>query len=265
MSQCDQAKRQLIDVLTSELGPFGQLRGEVFSSGLDTLQRGPLYVMGLNPGGTPDDDYNLSILRHVETWDLTNYSAFTDQCWKRKCWREDPNGRQESLHCSCTSCARGKDPQQLAIKDAIERVFPNKKHPNSVFASNAIFAASRSVDTFVKDTRYTLKQAWELCWKVHRFLLSIVRPKVVLCLGYDSFSLLTQSCERLSSPEPHYRSDKQWKYPAFKSCEIALPSEASSTRALVLGIRHPARAPRALEKLSDFDHRIASWLAKNDV
>src|SRR5712691_7618507 len=224
LGRIDEAKRQLVNVLTSELGPFGQLRGEVFSSGVDTLQRGPLYVMGLNPGGAPGV-YKLSILEHVDTWDLTNYSAFTDQCWKSKCWEKDQYGRQESLRCRCTSCARGKDRQQLAIIDAIKRAFPDEKHPRTVFASNAIFAASRSADTFFEDTRnsYTLKQAWELCWPVHRFLLSIVRPKVVLCLGYDSFSLLTQSCGRMSSLETHYRSAKQWRYPAFKNCEIILP------------------------------------------
>ena len=72
------AKARLIEKIAS-LGDFAELGGEVFSSGLDTLQLGQLYIMGLNPGGE-QEDWTLSIADQVKCWDLEHYSAFLDQC-----------------------------------------------------------------------------------------------------------------------------------------------------------------------------------------
>lgn len=228
-------KTKLLNVLQSALGDGANLPGEVFSSGLDTLRDGPLYVLGLNPGG--GSSY-LSVGEHVRTWNLTKYSAFYDQCWNRDCWDRDSYGRQNTLTCNCE---RGKDKHQKAVIDTVRCMLPGV-NLRTVFATNAIFMASRDADSFQNETKLSLQEAWNVCWKVHQFLLGVVRPKVILCLGYgedeSAFSFLRSKCSQLPVTKGY---PKELRQKEFKWFEENMPIDEDPIRPLVIGVFHPSR------------------------
>ncbi len=227
-------KKQLADVVKSSLGDMEQRRGEVFSSGIDTLQQGPLYILGLNPGGNGAS--YLKISEHVAKWDLERYSAFCDQCWNPKCWKLDSFGRQESLQCGCV---RGGHRHQKAVKNIAGCMIPGIDI-KSVFATNAIFLASTAANTFRNETGYSLKDAWKKCWKVHRYLLARILPKVILCLGYgkyDSAFSLLQGESKSALPTQTHRRLFKWFEGKFSVDDTVLCS-------LVVGVFHPSYGER---------------------
>ncbi len=232
-------KRHLTNVVKSSLGDMAQLGGEVFSSGIDTLQRGPLYILGLNPGGNSAS--YLKISEHVARWDLERYSAFVDQCWNQECWNLDSFGRQKALE-QC-SCIRGRHRHQRAVRTIVDCMIPGIDI-RSVFATNAIFLASKEAKAFRDKTGYSLKVAREKCWEVHRYLLARVLPKVILCLGYgeydSAFSLLKGESKPALPTQTHRRD--------FKWFEGEFSVDGTVLCPLVVGVFHPSYGDRIKDK-----------------
>src|ERR1700722_9591275 len=56
--------------------------GSVLYTGWSTLCKGPIYLMGLNPGGKQETHASCTIRRSIEErgW---KYSAYEDECWER--------------------------------------------------------------------------------------------------------------------------------------------------------------------------------------
>ncbi len=111
----------------------------------------------------------------------------------------------------------------------------------SVFSTNAIFATSKTVDTLKNCT-----DLWEKCWPIHQYLLAIVRPEAILCLGYQdgksAFSFLKAKSNATASdgaarPGPGNRS-----YALIRYFRARLPIEKLEPLACtVIGIPHHAR------------------------
>jgi hypothetical protein len=181
--------RQLVLLTASKhLGVLQQAPGEVLMSGLDTLKRGDFYVMGLNPAtlGSEKAATPITVIQHLEKWNELEFSAYRDQCWRDECWQKDSFGRQ--IRAGCPHHDSKKKTHQRVVTELLGYLGVSPFNLHTIFTTNAIFAASRNANSFLAYRESTLDDAWKSCWPVHQLLLRIVRPKVILCLGYGNSS-----------------------------------------------------------------------------
>lgn len=211
-------KATTIRLLKEHLGSEANVSGASLYTGWDSLQPAYVYLMGLNPGAPPETT-GTSILQ--ETSDTKSaWNPLTQENW--------PSSLQKG------------------IVDILRLIGPHLCSANGdlrdVFWANAIFERSVSA----KDLKHPWR-AWERCWPVHQYFLSIVRPKLVLCLGNsDSLSAFSMVRQKLENPDDRsysylgpaaqgsFRSGK-WTQGKFR-----LP-DGTTHRATVVGVAHPSR------------------------
>jgi hypothetical protein len=129
-----------------------------------------------------------------------------------------------------------------------------------VFATNAIFAKSDSAVSFLKETGLSLKKAFDACWPMHQFFLSQVRPRVILCLGYDAFSLFKGTGSLVGCDGSHSVHGR--KFPSFKWAEMKFNlGDEDNISTLVVGIRHPSYVPDAANT-REFSDLVAPYLGQ---
>ena len=105
-------------------------KGQILYSGIDTLRPGRFYFLGLNPR---TDDANV-VLSH-ERLDRTDWSAYTQQCWRHKdCNPECPKFAEDGHQ---------KNVQRIMCELGIK--------PEQTFATNLIFVESRNTQELVTD------------------------------------------------------------------------------------------------------------------
>jgi hypothetical protein len=155
----------------------GHLResGELLYSGASTLRCGELYLLGHNPGGDANNRALPQLgrtLHDLPTKDWNNYLV----SW---------NGRPD-----------GQAPLQRRVKWLLKRL---GVEPSKVAASNLIFM--RSPDA--AGSRY--RDYSRLCWPVHKQILEIVRPRLVIAYGNGAQS-------------PYRFLLAQYGFPAEDSC-----------------------------------------------
>lgn len=160
--------KSLVHEIREVLTPDLQASGAVFYSGPQALMAcSPYYLMGLNPGGSPEKQKWENIEASLSHWEARigndkPWSEYLDGVWSDD---EDPVNAGKSQH-------------QINIQYLCESIL--QCDINSVFAANAIFP--RGVpDSFGHDL---LSRSWV----VHSRLLKAVQPKFLLCLGNDSKS-----------------------------------------------------------------------------
>ncbi len=249
----DALRNQILTLLDGAPNGLASLRGEVFSSGTSSLAVGRLYVVGLNPGAGASYP---TVREHVARWDLEHYSAYTDQCWETHCWNRDCYGFQSRADCQHQ---RGSSAHQKAVVRMIGRAAPHET-ARSVFSTNAVFAKSESADTFRAETGLSLRSAFEGCWPVHQLLLSIVRPSVVLSLGYQqdgsAYSFFRRKAHWASASEgEHFVPGR--KFASFKWTDMTFKLGTSTLKCLVVGIRHPSYVPDAAD-CQEFEQLLRS-------
>jgi len=240
-----QQKQSVLDVVDSQLGVVSKKGGEVFSSGLSALTKGEFYVLGLNPcsGGKYP-----TVRDHVANWDLIDFSAFTHQSWHPEDWNRDCYELQETIDCKKRW---GITRHQRAVVKLITSL-TDVSDMRTIFATNAIFAASKSAESFRAQTGLGLNQAFELCWPLHKHFLNIVRPKVIICLGlgeFDSSYALIRAKSRAVKAIKELKTDK-WK------CHYAdINLGTVRITPLVIGVKHPSRFGYQLKESDENDMR----------
>lgn len=134
--------------------------GRLLYSGVGTLKPGLIYMLGWNPGGDPTVEPE-TVCQHLEKIknERPDWNEYIDGYWR-------PGGRM---------LGRGRAPMQRRVVNLLRSI---NIEPRTVFASNLIFARSRDRDS-IKNTEHLV----QLCWQVHVFLLSIVRPRIILSIG----------------------------------------------------------------------------------
>jgi len=136
------------------------LSGAVFNTGQAAFSEGsqPLYLLGINPGGTPETHQNETIVSHTQdvlAKDIP-WCGYRDEMW---------DGR--------TAGTSGMQPR-------VQHMFKRLNIPiDQVPMSNLIFERSRSVAD-LHGREGALAQA---CWPMHEAVLRTLRIRVVLCLG----------------------------------------------------------------------------------
>ncbi|GMV75136.1 MAG: hypothetical protein AMXMBFR78_20860 [Rubrivivax sp.] len=154
--------------ISSGIGRFAQLipaellreSGKVFYSGRTAFSReAALYVLGVNPGGAPENYTAETVGAHTEAV-LTRlpegWSAYRDEVWE---------GSAPGTY--------GMAPRVLHLLRRLNLA------PEAVPASNLIFVRSRR-EAGIKDRQSMLS---DLCWPFHATVIAELRPRVVLCLG----------------------------------------------------------------------------------
>lgn len=167
--------RVLVESARRHLAPILDRSGNVLYSGVETLRPGAVYLLGLNPGGDPDDD-----IRRAQTIGdtLANLPTKYENEWLDKSWRR-----------AGLRTPPGKAALQLRVQALLRGL---GLEPREVCSANLIFARSRAA------AGSGFRELAPLCWPVHEQILGIVQPRVVVSFGNASGSPYTWLKSRLA-------------------------------------------------------------------
>jgi hypothetical protein len=187
--------------------------GEILYSGAHTIRRGPIYLLGLNPGGDPNA-HRKTILYHLENLPSKVENHYLDQSWG--------------------GALAGTRPLQRRVQWLARSLGQDLRN---VCASNLIFV--RSVDA--RSCGYP--RLAQVCWPVHHAILAAVEPRLVIAFGNSGVSPygFLRSVFRLSSAEESFPSGHgDWRCLAFRSAGMRIAGLPHLSRYAV--DRHPAVA-----------------------
>ncbi len=205
------ARDQIISAVEALPQAIQSASGAALYTGWSALRPGPIYIMGLNPGGSPDEEPRSLIEDVLAVPDV--WSSYSDNRW---------GGRKEP----------GTAPHQVRVRRiATAAGLDIRETP----AANAIFVRSRNAGSLTNP--YDL---WRLFWPIHQRMLAIVRPHAIVCLGngqgLSSWSLMRSCAARPLTEEPSdgYRSGR------FAKATFSLSATDELTCTLI-GVPHPSR------------------------
>lgn len=169
--------------------------GKVFYSGRRSFQnQTSLYILGVNPGGDPEDLAEETISNHtdcVANIAPPDWSAYRDEIWKRK--------------------APGKHGMQPRLLHMFKMLGLN---PGTVPASNLVFVRSRRTGHLADD----FTGLANLCWPFHECVIENLKPKTILCLGHVAGDYV---CARVGAHERYdtfvEKNKRGWKSHAYRS------------------------------------------------
>lgn len=134
--------------------------GAVFYSGRAAFSApSRLYILGLNPGGSPTIQSEETIGRSLEAFlgaRPARWSAYCDERWK------------------------GREPGMYGMQPRVRHLLGHLGlDPRDVPASNVVFRRSARESDLDAEKRALLRQ----CWPVHEAALAALRVEVVVCFG----------------------------------------------------------------------------------
>ena len=186
----------LIDSLYGRV-PKGLLSksGKVFYSGRAAFEaQAPLYVLGLNPGGDPEELKDETVEHHtmavLGTY-AADWSAYRDESWKEA----DPG-------------TSGMQPRVLHMITTLGL------NPGLVPCSNLVFVRSRRERYLKEEMALLLDQ----CWPFHSLAIEQLRPRVILCFGKTAGQYV---CGKLEATTPYAelieQNNRRWRSQVFAS------------------------------------------------
>ena len=183
--------------------------GSLFYSGPSAFQgRRPLYVLGLNPGGSPVAQAAETVERDLADWRALTapWSAYLDESWQ---------GKPAGTH--------GMQPRMRHMFDRLSLDL------REIPASNVVFVRSANEATLAREKAALLSQ----CWPVHATVIRDLGIRTILCLGTTAGR---RTREAIGAHEPINRfqesNDRGWTSEAH----IAADGRA------VVTVTHPGRA-----------------------
>jgi hypothetical protein len=144
------------------LAPVLGRAGGILYSAAKTLSPGKLYIMGLNPGGDPENSAH-NIGKSLDQLPQRTSNAYIDETW-------DNRSRQ---------LEKGQAPLQRRIAFLAQSLGCALE---DVCATNLIFMQTHSA----RDLDFSHDA--ERCWPVHEMMLAMVRPKLILAFGNSAIS-----------------------------------------------------------------------------
>ena len=213
--------RKMIELLraTAEGEQLLALPGMVLNSGMDTVARSDIYVLGFNPGGDPENF--ACVEQNILSSPMGPFSGFNEK------W----------------GCAAGQHRHQIAVKKYLAAL--GVVDICTVPASNAYFLASSGVNELKAATKQHrpggLIPLFKACWPVHEYLLSVIKPKVILCLGNgegledSSFAAVRSLFPSRSGSSPSHESYRLGKWFVTKA------TFSNDQDVLWFGVPHPSR------------------------
>ena len=189
-------------------------RGSILYSAFSTLTPAKFYILGLNPGGPLGSGDTIAKCLHG----LPDYK---DNAYLKENWSSD------SRHYS-----PGGHPLQRHLFLLMQELGEDLGH---VCASNLIF--TRSPNQYGAD----YPERGNICWPVHRIILNIVKPKIIIAFGNGAISpyafLAAKHQEMLRAwPTEDTRPAeyKTWRCKAFQT-------KIDDHDVLVIGVPHLSR------------------------
>lgn len=171
------------------------LSGSVFYSGRNAFQgKKPLYVIGLNPGGSAIKQKDETIA--LDTNDILyskadDWSAFEDASWN------------------------GHPPGTFRLQPRVRHLFTELKvKACNVPASNVCFVRSNRE----KAISSKFKEYAELCWPFHESVIDKLGVKVILCFGKKSGNFVRNKLEAHKLIDQFEEENKRkWKSLVFEN------------------------------------------------
>lgn len=151
-------KEELPDFARKILRHLLRKNGELIYSAHHTLQKGDIYLLGLNPGGAG----YIAIEDHIGGMLHRNINSFIDESWT--------NGQNE--------WAPGKAPLQQRVKYLLTALGYSTE---DVCASNLIFQTTPNADELCFGLA-------GICWPFHEAVIEIIKPKLLLTFGNSEVS-----------------------------------------------------------------------------
>ena len=153
------------DVLNAIPAPIRDLKlGPILYSGRGAWcreDRPLIYLLGINPGGTPGIDAKNVYETTSQTLEKERYSNFTDSVWE-------------------TGFPPGAKPMQRKVT-ALFKIL-GIDLPTTP-ASNVFFARSAQIAHITPQVR----RDWEaICWSFHQTMIDDLKPEVIVCMGNDA-------------------------------------------------------------------------------
>ena len=186
-------KEDLIELGEQLFGHLYNRYGEGLYSSHETLKKGNVYLLGLNPGG----DGHTLLGNHIQKMLTKPDNAFIDEKW----------GNKHAL---------GNAPLQKRVKSLLTGI---NQRVEDVCASNLIFTTSRSSS----HDNYNFGFAGTF-WPFHQAIIEIVQPKLILTFGnsrlHSPFGFLKSLyCEEpdKSNFEEIASGHGKWKCYGFKT------------------------------------------------
>jgi len=133
-------------------------QGELIYSSHETLKKGDIYLLGLNPGG----EGFITIKEHLSKLLKKNDNSYLDERWEN----------------SVTLYEKGQAPLQKRVNYLLTNLGYQTRE---VCSSNLIFVTSKSAN----EINYGLAG---YCWRFHEIILDIIKPKIILCFGISEVS-----------------------------------------------------------------------------
>jgi hypothetical protein len=183
--------------------------GSVFYSGRKAFSTpSPLYILGLNPGGSPKEQAAETVEWHTKKVlnEAADWSAYKDERWL------------------------GNSPGTVGMQPRVLHLLRRLNlEPRNVPASNVVFVRSARE----KDINNRFRQLAELCWPFHQAVIERLGVRVVLCFGQRSRSWVR---ERLNANNPVDRfvekNNRRWTSTSYKN----------SSGIAVVVVKHPSIA-----------------------
>ena len=145
------------------LAPVLSRPGGILYSAAKTLRPGSLYIMGLNPGGDPENSKSHNIGTSLDQLPQRTSNAYIDEAWDR----------------GSHPLEKGQAPLQKRMVFLAQSLGCALE---GVCATTLIFMQTRSA----RDLQFGRDA--ERCWPVHEMMLAMVRPKLILAFGNSAIS-----------------------------------------------------------------------------
>ena len=201
----DRAWTRFIDNFQKMMDKFSTLipqsllatSGKVFYSGRAAFSApSKLYMLGVNPGGSPQEHVIETIGWHTEKvlkQETPDWSAYRDEQW-------------QGAHPGTS----GMQPRVLHMLRELNL------EPGRVPASNVVFLRSARENNL----KTQFKHLAELCWPFHRSVIEDLGVRVVLCFGQGSGNWV---CKKLNAKTPSgefiENNNRRWRSNAFINSE----------------------------------------------
>lgn len=183
---------KLISLIPDELKGVS---GSVFYSGKEAFEgKKPLYILGLNPGGSPiEQDYQTLEYHTHKNLNKSNWSEYRDESWDGK--KPGTNRLQ---------------PRLLHLLEILEL------NPAQIPASNVVFVRTRRERGLFK--KFT--ELANLCWPFHDYVIKSQKIKNVLCFGKTAGGFVRKKLDaNVFQDEFIEHNKRKWRTQIFSNPE----------------------------------------------
>jgi len=152
---------------------FENRSGKLLYSGLETVQPGALYLVGLNPSGFPDQEPQ-TVREHLASA-TDRQNEYLDTIW----------------HWGGYASPAGTDRRQQRVQLLASELGFDLR---TVLATNCFFVRERHPERLLSGAGFS--QLAAECWTVHEYLLSRVKPSLVVCFGEKALRFFRERMAR---------------------------------------------------------------------